>query len=478
MPRFPVTTLEGTTRNLQDAELDDFAAGLRGELFAPQSPGYDAARELWNGMIERKPGLIVECAGPADVIRSVNFARRNGILASVLGAGHHIAGNASCDGGLMISLRRMNSIRVDPRRKRARVEPGATLGEIDLETQVFGLATPLGVNSTTGISGLTLGGGFGWLSRKYGLTIDNLLSADVVTAGGDYLRASEKENADLFWGLRGGGGNLGIVTSFEFQLHSVGPDVLSGLLVHPFSDADAVLRFYRAFVYHAPEELTVWAVMRKAPPLPFLPPETHGTKVLILACLYAGDLREGERILRPLRGFGTPLADVIGPHKYADFQMAFDPLLLAGRRNYWKSHTFHELSDGLLDAVFPLVHSLPNQACEVFFAQLGGAVSRVPTGATAYQPRDAQFIMNVHGRWHEEKDDGRLIAWTRDLFEAAKPFASGGVYVNFMTGDEKERIPSAYGEAYERLSQLKAEYDPHNFFRLNQNVPPSTKGRP
>ncbi|MFH1764955.1 MAG: FAD-binding oxidoreductase [Gemmatimonadota bacterium] len=474
MPSYSMKTLDGNIRVLEEESLDAFSAGLRGELLGPQSPGYDDARALWNGMVDRRPGLIVECAGAADVIRSVKFAAKNGLLVSVLGAGHNIAGNAACEGGFMISLRKMNSVRVDPGARKAWVGPGTTLGEFDLEAQAFGLATPVGINSTTGIGGLTLGGGFGWLSRKHGLTADNLVSADVVTATGAYLKASEDENTDLFWGLRGGGGNFGIVTSFEFHLHPLGPDVLSGLIVHPFSDAGPVLRYYREFAAQAPDELTVWAVMRKAPPLPFLPPEVHGTTVLILACLYAGDMADGEKALRPLREFGNPIADVISPHQYSAFQMAFDPLLLPGQRNYWKSHDFLELSDGLLDAVLPFVADLPNQSCEVFFAQMGGATSRVPAEATAYRHRDAEFIMNVHGRWHDAKDDDRCLAWTRGLFKASSPYATGGVYVNFMTEEETDRVQSAYGDAYARLARLKTKFDPTNFFRLNQNIKPAT----
>ncbi len=474
MPSFSMTTLDGSTKILENGDIDDLAAGLRGDLLGPESSGYDEARALWNGMIDRRPGLIAECAGAADVIRSVKFASAHGLLVSVLGAGHNIAGNATSDGGFMISLRKMNSVRVDPRARKAWAGPGTTLGQFDLETQAFGLATPVGINSTTGIGGLTLGGGFGWLSRKHGLTTDNLISVDVVTAAGEFLRASEEENSDLFWGIRGGGGNFGIVTSFEFQLHPVGPEVLSGMIVHPFADAGQVLRYYREFAAQAPDELTVWVVMRKAPPLPFLPEEVHGTEVLILACLYAGDMADGEKALQPLREFGSPIADVISPHKFTDFQMAFDPLLLEGQRNYWKSHDFLELSDDLLDAVLPFVAELPSESCEVFFAQMGGATNRVPPEATAYRHRDANFILNVHGRWENAGDDDRCIAWTRDLFEATTPFATGGVYVNFMTEEEGARVQSAYGDGYARLAQLKAKYDPTNFFRLNQNIRPAT----
>jgi FAD/FMN-containing dehydrogenase len=473
MTQYVLTTLEGSSKAIDQEEIEGLSSGLRGELLAPDSEGFDEARTLWNAMIDRRPGLIVECAGAADVVRSVRFAGKHGLLVTVCGAGHNIAGSAVSEGGLMISLRKMKSVRVDPKARKAWVEPGVTLGELDNETQEFGLATPVGINSTTGVAGLTLGGGFGWLSRKYGLTADNVVSADVVTAGGDLLRVSRDEHADLFWGIRGGGGNFGIVTSFEFDLHPVGPEILSGLIVHPLSDAANVLRFYREFTAQAPDELTVWVVMRKAPPLPFLSEEVHGTDVLVLAALYTGDMAEGEEALRPLREFGTPHADVISPHRFTDFQAAFDPLLTPGARNYWKSHDFLELSDGLLDTALSFVEKLPSPECEVFFAQMGGATNRVPADATAYRHRDAEFIMNVHGRWQDAGDDETCVGWCRDLFEATTPFATGGVYVNFMTEEEEDRVRSAYGDSYDRMVALKDKYDPGNMFRMNQNVRPS-----
>jgi FAD/FMN-containing dehydrogenase len=462
----------GRTKVSQDA-IDALAAGLRGELLTPGSPGYDESRSIWNAMVDRRPGVIVQCAGAADVMRAVDFVRENELLSSVHGVGHNIAGNAVCDGGLMISLSGMKSVRVDPQSRTVRAEPGVTLGDLDNETQAFGLATPVGINSTTGIAGLTLGGGFGWLSRKHGLTIDNLISADVVTAGGELVRASADENADLFWGIRGGGGNFGVVTSFEYQLHPVGPEVLSGLIVHPFSDAREVLHYYREFTAQAPDELTVWVVMRKAPPLPFLPEEVHGTEVVVLAALYAGDMKDGEKALAPLREFGNPIADVISPHPFTGFQAAFDPLLTPGQRNYWKSHDFLELSDELLDKLIEYVGTLPDPQSEVFIAQMGGATNRVAPDATAYRHRDAQFVMNVHGRWSNAADDERCIAWCRELFDAATPYATGGVYVNFMTEEEEKRVEDAYGASYQRLVDLKDKYDATNLFRMNQNVRPA-----
>ncbi len=411
-----MTTKDGGTTTVSQEAIETLAAILRGDLLTADSPGYDDARSIWNAMVDKRPGLIVQCAGTADVMRSVDFARENDLLVAVHGVGHNIAGNAVCDGGIMISLSNMTSVRVDPQSQTVLAEPGVTLGDLDKETQTFGLAVPVGINSTTGVGGLTLGGGFGWISRKHGLTVDNLISADVVTADGEFVKASANENADLFWGIRGGGGNFGVVTSFEFQAHPVGPEVLSGMIVHPFSDAREVLHKYREFTAQAPEELTVWVVMRKAPPLPFLPEEVHGTEIVILAALYAGDMADGEKALAPLREFGNPIADVIGPHPFVGFQAAFDPLLTPGQRNYWKSHDFLELSDELLDTLIDYADKLPDPQSEIFIAQMGGATNKVSPDATAYRHRDTEFIMNVHGRWSEASDDERCIEWCRHLF--------------------------------------------------------------
>ena len=356
----------------------------------------------------------------------------------------------------------------------ARVEPGARLADLDKETQAFGLATPVGINSTTGVAGLTLGGGFGWLSRKYGLTVDNLLSADVVLASGELVRASAEDHPDLFWAIRGGGGNFGVATSFEFRLHPVGPQVIAGLIVHPFSAAKDVLNEYRKLVAKAPDELCCWAVMRKAPPLPFLAPEVHGTEVLVLALCHAGDLASGEKAAAPFKAIGKPIADVVSPHPFAGWQTAFDPLLTPGERNYWKSHDFIELGDGLIDVLLNAIRRLPTPQCEIFIGHLGGAVNRVAASATAYPHREVNFVMNVHTRWSSPAEDKACIAWARELYDAAAPFATGGVYVNFMPDDESQRVRSgAYGGNYDRLAKLKAKYDPKNLFRVNQNVAPS-----
>jgi len=458
---------------LQATKLDEFKQSFKGEALLPKDAAYDQARQIWNGMVDKRPALIARCATTADVVQAVNFARDHGLALAVRGGGHNIAGLALCDGGLVVDLSKMRAVTVDAGARRATVEGGATLADFDAATQAHGLATPIGINSTTGLAGLTLGGGFGWLSRKHGMTVDNLLSAELVTAAGEVVRASADEHPDLFWALRGGGGNFGVVTRFEFRLHPVGPEVLSGLIVYPISALKPVLRQYREFVAKAPNELTVWVVTRLAPPLPFLPEAVHGQGIVVLALMYAGDPKQGERLIEPLRRFGTPVGEHVGVQPYTAWQQAFDPLLTPGARNYWKSHNLKTLDDGLLDAVADCLDRLPSPQCEIFFGAIGGATTQPAPEAMAYANRDAQFVMNVHGRWEDAADDERGIRWARDFFKASAPFASGGVYVNFLTADEGERIRAAYGPNYERLAQAKRTYDPDNLFRINQNIKPA-----
>ena len=458
---------------LQARTIEELKGGFTGEVLRPSDGAYDSARKIWNAMIDKRPAVIARCATTSDVVRAVNFARDTGLVLAVRGGGHNIAGNAMCDDGLVIDLSKMKAARVDPAGRRVTIEGGATLADLDAATQAHGLATPVGINSTTGIAGLTLGGGFGWLSRKHGMTVDNLESAEVVTAAGEVVRASATEHPDLFWALRGGGGTFGVVTRFEFRLHPVGPDVLSGLIVYPLSEAKSVLQQYRDFVAKAPDDLSVWTVLRHAPPLPFLPKEDHGKGVIALALLYAGDPKQGEPLVAPLRTFGTPLGEHVGVQPYVAWQQTFDPLLTAGARNYWKSHNFATLKDGLFDAVMAYVGKLPSPQCEIFFGALGGATTRPAPGSAAYPHRNAKFVMNFHGRWEDPADDTRCIAWARDFFTATAPFASGGVYVNFLTADEGDRVRAAYGPNYERLIQVKRTYDPDNLFRMNQNIAPA-----
>jgi FAD/FMN-containing dehydrogenase len=473
MTDLTIRTLEASTKTIPQDAVSALRGKVRGTVALPGEDGYDAARTIWNAMVDRRPALVVRCLGAADVVNAVKLARDEKLLVAVRGGGHNIAGNAVCDGGLLIDLSLMRSVRIDAASDTARVEPGATLADFDKEAQEFGLVTPLGINSTTGVAGLTLGGGFGWTTRKYGLTIDNLISADVVTADAKLLRASGKENPDLFWALRGGGGNFGVVTSFEFKLHPLGPEVLSGLVVHPLESARQLLPQFRRIAREAPDELTIWVVMRKAPPLPFLPPAWHGKEVLMFAACYAGDMKDGEKALKALRALGKPIADAIAPHPFTAWQAAFDPLLTPGARNYWKSHDFADLPDAAVNVILNSVRELPSPECEVFIAHVGGAMARIPGNATAYPNRDAHFVMNVHTRWQDKAQDQPCIAWARHLFEAAAPFASDSVYVNFMPDDENDRVEKAYGTNYRRLAEIKRRYDPANLFRMNQNIRPA-----
>jgi FAD/FMN-containing dehydrogenase len=458
---------------LQQADANEFKLRFQGNVLLPGDARYDEVRQIWNAMIDRRPALIARCQSAADVVEAVAFARKHDLLVAIRGGGHNIAGNAVCDDGLMIDLSLMKDVEIDAEARRATVEPGCTLADFDAAAQAHGLATPLGINSTTGVAGLTLGGGFGWLSRKHGMTIDNLLTAEVVLADGRQVRASETEHADLFWALRGGGGNFGVVTNFQFRLHPVGPDVLSGLIVFPLAEAKSVITQFARFTETMPDDLNVWMVTRKAPPLPFLPEAVHGKEIVVLAVCYAGDPAVGQRLIEPLRGFGTVLGEHVGVQPYTAWQQAFDPLLATGARNYWKSHNFAQLSEGAIDAIITYASTLPSPQCEIFVGTVGGQTARVAPEATAYPSRDANYVMNVHGRWESPADDAHCMAWAREFFAASQPFASEGAYINFLSQDETDRVAFAYGATYSRLAEIKETYDPENFFRMNQNIKPS-----
>ena len=473
MDSVSIATRDGGTTELSGDSLQELASGLGGSLVTRSSANYEDVRAVWNAMIETRPALIARCTSAADVQRCVRFAAANSLLFSIRGAGHNIAGSALVEGGFTIDLSQMRDVEVDPVSATAIIQPGATLGDVDAATAEHGLALPVGINSTTGIAGLTLGGGFGWLSRKHGLTIDSLLSADVVTVDGDKITASETENEDLFWGLRGGGGNFGVVTSFTFGLYEVGPELLCGLVVHPFSDAPDLMRYYREFTSSCSDEMTLWMVLRDAPPLPFLPEEVHGTRVVVFAFVYAGDPAEGERLLAPLRSHGSPHGEHVGVIPFAGFQQAFDPLLTPGARNYWKSHNFASLEDGVLAEVLSAVETLPTPQTEIFIAQVGGAAARLPIDSSAYPHRDAAYVLNVHTRWEDASDDRLCIDWARAFFDATAPYSTGGVYMNFVSeATDAARVQAAYGSSYPRLQELKAKYDPDNAFRTNLNVRP------
>lgn len=470
-------TLDNDVRQVSQADVDSFARQISGGVLREADAAYAEARKVWNATVDRRPALIARCLTVADVQATVRFAAAHQMLLSLRGGGHHIAGNAVAEGGLMLDLSGMRAISIDPAKRIAKVGPGALLSDFDSAAQAHGLATPLGINSTTGVAGLTLGGGFGWLTRRHGLTIDNLLSATVVTADGGARFVSATSEPDLFWALRGGGGNFGVVTSFEFRLHPVGPEVYSGLVVYPFAQARQVLRAWRDFNATAPDELSIWTVMRKAPPLPFIPASAHGTEVVIFPLVYCGDAAAGERAVAPVLKFGDPIASALGPQPYAGFQTAFDPLLTPGGRNYWKSNNFSSLSDAALDVMIGAAARLPGAECEIFVAQLGGAMGRVKPGATAFVGRDANYIMNVHGRWSDAREDERVRAWARQVFQDAAPHATGGGYVNFLTDDEADRVAATYGANLARLQAVKQRYDPDNLFRMNINVTPAAAQR-
>ncbi len=476
MTDLTLTTLDGGTRTVSADATSSLRTAMTGALLQPDDDGYDAARAIWNGMIDKRPALVARCANAEDVSAAVQFARGTDALISVKGGGHNIAGNAVTAGGLMIDLSGMNRVGVEPETGRVHVQPGATLADLDAATAPYGLAVPTGINSTTGISGLTLGGGFGWLTRAHGLTIDSLVSAEIVTASGEHLRAAADENPDLFWALRGGGGNFGIVTRFEFQAHAVGPELLSGLVFLPLARARELFALQRELTSDGPDELTTWIVVRNAPPLPFLPEAAHGTGIAMLAFCYAGDPAEGEAAIAPLRAIRDPLAAVAGVQPFAEFQKTFDPLLIPGARNYWKSHDLMELDEAAVGAIIDAVHRLPDSETEIFVAHLGGAMARVAPEATAFVQRAPHFVVNIHTRWQDPARDDACKAWARDLFDALSP-QSAGVYVNFMPADEGGRVTEAYGANFARLAAIKARYDPENRFRLNQNIAPAAPER-
>ncbi len=449
-------------------------AGFRGRLIDAEHADYATARALWNGAIDRRPRLIARCIGAADVVAAVRFARDHDLQIAIRGGGHNVAGTAVCDDGIVIDLSAMRAVRVDPAERRAWVQGGALWGDVDHETQVHGLATTGGIVSHTGVAGLTLGGGIGWLMRKHGLTVDNLLAVDVVTADGKLLRASDDEHPDLFWALRGGGGNFGVVTAFEFRLHCVGPTVLAGPILWDASAAGEVLRFYRDFVRDAPDELGTVVRFGTAPPLPGIPEHLHWRPVLLVGNCYAGPIEDGERHLGPLRAFRTPLVDLVGPAPYVGFQSAIDSTVVHGWNYYWKSTHLPELSDDLIDVIVEHAFSCSSPRSYAALFHLQGAVSRVAEGATAFGNRQASHAITLDGAWRPGEDHGeRDTDWARKFFAALGRFRTG-VYVNFLGSDEDPgRVREAYGDRiYERLVELKTKYDPDNVFHHNQNIRP------
>jgi len=470
------TLNSGGATTLETSTVKDFRTGMRGDVITPDDAGYDEARLIWNGMHDKRPALIARCTGVADVIAAVNFARKNNLLVAVRGGGHNVAGSASCDGGIMIDLSLMTGVHVDTKAKTARVQGGATWGDVDRETQVFGLATPGGVVSTTGVAGLTLGGGLGWLRSKHGLSIDNILAVDIVTADGQIRTASKSENADLFWGIRGGGGNFGIITSFVYQLHPVGPTVMLCLPWYPAENAREVLVAWRDFMATAPDELSSQAYFWTVPAAPGIPEEAQGKRAIIIAAVYSGSAEEGERVVQPLRKLGTPYIDMSGQMPWVAVQQLFDPFLPKAKRLYYfKSRNLDNLNDDTIKTLLPRAVNPPAPFVLIAIWHYGGAMTRVGVSDTAFSGRDAAFLFSIDAIWDDPADTKEVIAYSRAYLDEMKPYSSGGMYVNFAgLGEEGEKlVRDAYGVDYDQLVVLKNKYDPTNLFRLNQNIKPT-----
>jgi FAD/FMN-containing dehydrogenase len=452
--------------------VDELQTSFRGEIVRPDDAGYDEHRKVWNGSIDRRPALIARCTGVADIRAAVRLARSQDLLVAVRGGGHSFPGLSVCDDGMLIDLGLMKGIRVDPEGRTARVQAGVLLGELDRETQEFGLAVPSGIVTHTGVAGLTLGGGIGWVMRKYGLTIDQLLSVDVVTANGELVRASEDQNADLFWGVRGGGGNFGIVTEFEFKLNPVGPYVMAGPVFWPMEDASEVLRFYRDWIADCPDELMTIAVQRRAPALPIVPPDLVGKLVVAVVACYAGPVEDGERVVRPLKEFGSPVLDLCRPKPFLEHQRMFDPSYPHGWSYYVRSCDVAALDDDVIDIVVEHGRRITSPVTSVALWQMGGAVGRIDDGATAFNGRQAGFTFNINGNSKTADGFDAERQWARDYWSALAPHHTS-VYVNFLMEEGEERVRQAYGAGkYDRLKALKRKYDPTNFFTLNQNIKP------
>ena len=456
---------------------DELGGSFRGELLLPASRGYDTARRIWNGAIDRRPACIARCMGVADVVAAVRFARDHDLEIAVRGGGHNVAGTAVCDDGIVIDLSAMRAVWVDPARRTAWVQGGALWGDVDHETQAHGLATTGGIVSHTGIAGVTLGGGIGHLMRKHGLAVDNLLAAEVVTADGSVVLASADEHPDLFWALRGGGGNFGVVTSFRFSLHPVGPTVMAGPIFWAADDTTDVLRFYRDFVAEAPDELGSLVRLGTVPPLPGIPEDLHWRPAIAVACCYAGAVEDGERAVRALRRFGTPLVDGIGPSRYVDHQRGIDATVPHGWHYHWKSTNLAGLSDEVIDIVADHAYGASSPRSYAAMFHMGGAVARVPHDATAYAGRDVAHNIVIEAVWLPEESGTQAMvetAWARRFLEALQPHRAGGVYVNFLdSDDDPSRVREAYGDqTYRRLAEVKAKYDPDNAFHHNKNIQP------
>lgn len=457
-------------------DLDAFKASLHGELLQPSDSGYDEARSIWNAMIDRRPDIIARCRGVADVVACVNFARGHSLKLSIKGGGHNIAGLAVCDGGIMLDMSLMRGVWVDPISRTARAQAGCLLSDVDRETQLHGLAAVLGFVSNTGTAGLTLGGGFGYLTRRFGWTTDNLLSMEVVTAEGRIVRANENENSDLFWGLCGGGGNFGVVTNFEYKLHLVGPEVMAGAIAWRAEDSSAVLEMFRAVMEKAPPELACIAGLRIAPPAPWLAKDIHGKPIVALFVCHSGQLAEGEKLVAPIKAFGKPVGDIVQRRSYVSQQNLLDATQPKGRRYYWKSEYLPDLKPDLLAKTISHAKAIPSPHSAILLFPLDGALNRLAEDCSAVGNRDAAWVLNIAASWEKSEDDRTNVEWARAAWQDIRSFSTGGTYVNFLTEEEgDERIHAAYGDNYERLIEVKTKWDAKNLFRMNKNIVPVTR---
>jgi FAD/FMN-containing dehydrogenase len=464
----------GRQVGFEDVALANFAARFDGPLVFPDDPSYDETRAVWNGMIDKRPALIARCTSTADVVAAVTFAREQGLSVSVRGNGHNVAGNAVSDGGLTIDLSLMRAVSVDPVSNTARVQPGADWGDVDRVTQQYGLVTPGGQVSTTGVAGFTLGGGMGFLRRKWGLACDNLRSVEIVTAAGEVLTASEAEHSDLFWGVRGGGGNFGVVTSFEFELYPLGPEIYGAVVVYPGAETEQVIRKWRDFILNAPDEVTCDLLIWGMPPLPGVPEEMHWAPIVMAAAMYAGDAADGERVMQPVRELGTALVDISGPRPYVAMQSDLDPLFPSGQLYYWKSIFADAYDDAVIAETVALAAKRPSPQTLLGLRGLGGAMRRVPEDATAYANRQALFNLSIDTTWQDPSHSMEMVAWTRAAWSRMRDLTGGGTYLNFAgLGEENDTLARAgYGANVERLREVKRRYDPTNFFRGNINIAP------
>jgi FAD/FMN-containing dehydrogenase len=469
-----ITSQTDSVDSISSETIDQLRAGFRGHLIQPGDPEYAEARLVFNGLIDRQPALIARCHGTADVVAAVNFAREQGLVVSVRGGGHNVAGNAVNDGGIVIDLSAMRAVVVDPEKKTVRAQGGATWGDFDRETQLFGLATTGGQVSTTGIAGLTLHGGLGVLHRTFGLALDNLLSVEIVTADGQVRTASESTNPDLVWGVRGAGSNFGVVTSFEYRLHPLGPEVYMAVPCFALDDAAGILRTYRDYSDSAPDAVNPQAIFLDVPPIEDFPAELHNKALVAMQFMYAGDPDEGAEALKHVFEWGEPVLDLSGRLPYADSQMAFDFFFPQGYNYYWKSHLLKGLSDEAIDAIVDLGRTRPSAQAMINVWPLGGAVSRVDPNATAWNHRDAGWMLSLDTTWTDPADSERCIAWTREAWTRMQQHGQVGVYLNFagLRGEKEDLVRAGYGSHYERLVELKTTYDPDNLFRMNQNIPP------